>query len=48
VFFERPISLAFMTLCMLLVAGQIFFATLRAVRRRRSTREMPVGEAVAR
>src|SRR5690242_6808508 len=48
VFFERPISLAFMIICILLVAGQIFFAVLHAVRRRRSFRELPIGEAVAR
>src|SRR5579864_4091449 len=33
VFFERPISLGFMTLCILLVAAQIFFA-VRAARRK--------------
>ena len=48
VFFERPISLAFMIVCILLVAGQIFFAVLRALRRSRATRELPLGEAVAR
>ena len=48
VFFERPISLAFMIICILLVAGQIFFAVLRAYRRRRSTRLLTLGEAVAR
>jgi len=48
VFFERPISLAFMIICILLVAGQIFFAVLRALRRRRSMREPPLGEVAAR
>jgi len=36
VFFQRPISLAFMTLCILLVAAQIFFAIRAAHRKRRS------------
>ena len=39
VFFERPISLGFMTLCILLVAAQIFFAIRAARRKRRDTRD---------
>ena len=41
VFFQRPISLAFMSLCILLVVLQVFFA-IRAARRKRSgTRRAP-------
>ena len=47
VFFERPISAAFMTVCVLLVAGQVFFAALRAYRRRRRMTVAGSREAVA-
>src|SRR6185312_12461243 len=48
VFFERPISLVFMTICILLVAGQIFFALLAAHRKRRARRALPLDGAIAR
>jgi len=48
VFFERPISLVFMTICILLVAGQIFFALLAAHRKRRSRNALPLDSAVVR
>jgi hypothetical protein len=37
-----------MTICILLVAGQIFFALLNAHRKRRSKRALPLGGAVVR
>jgi TctA family transporter len=41
VFFQRPISLAFMILCILLVVLQVFFAIRAARRKRRRTRSAP-------
>ena len=48
VFFERPISAAFMAICILLVAGQVFFAILRAHRKRRAPPPIPLGRATVR
>jgi putative tricarboxylic transport membrane protein len=46
VFFERPISLAFMTLSILLVAAQVFFAVRAAHRKRRQRGNAYVATAV--
>jgi putative tricarboxylic transport membrane protein len=41
VFFQRPISAAFMTICIVLILGQIFFAVRGSLRKRRSESLLP-------
>jgi TctA family transporter len=41
VFFQRPISAAFMTICILLVLGQIFFALRASMRKRKADSILP-------
>ena len=36
VFFERPISAGFMSICILLIVGQFFFALRAAIRKRKT------------
>jgi len=42
VFFERPISATFMTICIVLVLGQLFFAARAALRQRRAMYTPPL------
>ena len=41
VFFQRPISAAFMTICILLILGQIFFAVRGTMRKRKGESILP-------
>jgi putative tricarboxylic transport membrane protein len=41
VFFQRPISASFMTICILLILGQIFFAVRGSMRKRKSDSLLP-------